>query len=215
MRCGIGIILACLGLAPPALAGPWLRNVDDRFVALSYTPRDDATQETGIYAELGAAPNLTVGIDANYTVETGHALAFARVPLRRGDWVAAVDLGLGVHMYPGVSGPMARLLFGVGRPLEWRGRTGWAAVAIGPEWRSGAGGVAWKTDAVAGFNGPAAINPVVSLETYLAASGDLYWTLVPGLTYRDRSDRTWLLAYERKGGADRAHGIRFALWLQF
>lgn len=211
------LLLVGLSLAAPAAAGPWLRDPRVSFLSLQSTPRSNGEIEYGIFGERGIAPWLTLGVDLNDNGTSGHALAFARFPILRGDWVASVDLALGGHRYRSDSGAMARALFGLGRDIEVLGAPGWAAISVGPEWRQGNGGMAWKADAVVGFKADRLLNPILSVETYLAPNSDLYWSVIPGVLIRGKErGRTWQVGLEQKGGPSQSvTGIRIGYWIDF
>ncbi|QEW18901.1 hypothetical protein LA6_001077 [Marinibacterium anthonyi] len=211
------LLLVGLSLAAPAAAGPWLRDPRVSFLSLQSTPRSNGEIEYGIFGERGIAPWLTLGVDLNDNGTSGHALAFARFPILRGDWVASVDVALGGHRYRSDSGAMARALFGLGRDIEVLGAPGWAAISVGPEWRQGNGGMAWKADAVVGFKADRLLNPILSVETYLAPNSDLYWSVIPGVLIRGKErGRTWQVGLEQKGGPSQSvTGIRIGYWIDF
>lgn len=211
------LLLVGLSLAAPAAAGPWLRDPRVSFLSLQSTPRSNGEIEYGIFGERGIAPWLTLGVDLNDNGTSGHALAFARFPILRGDWVASVDVALGGHRYRSDSGAMARALFGLGRDIEVLGAPGWAAISVGPEWRQGNGGMAWKADAVVGFKADRLLNPILSVETYLAPNSDLYWSVIPGVLIRGKErGRTWQVGLEQKNGPSQSvTGIRIGYWIDF
>lgn len=148
---------------------------------------------------------------------SGHALAFARLPIVRGRWVAAVDLAAGGHRYQTDTGAMGRALFGIGRDVQAFGMPGWAALSVGPEWRQGNDGLAWKADGVVGFKADRLLNPILSVETYMAPNSDVYWSVIPGVLINGRKDgRTWLAGLEQKGGpAEMTTGLRLSYWIDF
>ncbi|MAC78285.1 MAG: hypothetical protein CML66_09495 [Rhodobacteraceae bacterium] len=211
------LLLVGLSLAAPAAAGPWLRDPRVSFLSLQSTPRSNGEIEYGIFGERGIAPWLTLGVDLNDNGTSGHALAFARFPILRGDWVASVDVALGGHRYRSDTGAMARALFGLGRDIEVLGAPGWAAISVGPEWRQGNGGMAWKADAVVGFKADRLLNPILSVETYLAPNSDLYWSVIPGVLIRGKErGRTWQVGLEQKNGPSQSvTGIRIGYWIDF
>ena len=216
MRVAAALCLIWL-LALPASGGPWLRDPRLSFVSLQTTPRHTGQVEYGLFAERGVTPWLTLGVDVNDNGTSGHALAFARFPILRGDWVAAVDLAAGGHRYQSDSGAMGRALFGLGRSVTVAGAPGWAALSVGPEWRQGNGGLAWKADGVLGLKAARRVNPILSVESYLAPNSDFYWSVIPGATIRGRKPgRTWLVGLEQKGGpGDMTTGLRLGYWIDF
>ncbi|MGR3805321.1 hypothetical protein [Marinibacterium profundimaris] len=210
-------LLVLVALALPASAGPWLRDPRVSFLSFQATPRSDGQVEYGFFGERGMTPWLTLGLDLNDNGTSGHALAFARLPVSRNDWVASFDLALGGHRYKDDTGSMARVLFGIGRNIEVWDMPGWAALNVGPEWRQGNGGAAWKADGVIGFSADRAVNPILSVETYLSPGKDLYWSVIPGALVRGKTEgRTWLFGLEQKGGpSEMTTGLRIGYWIDF
>ena len=217
MHRAAALCLVFLMLPAIAMAGPWLRDPRISFLSVQTTPRSNGQLENGFFGERGITPWLTLGADLNDNGTSGHALAFARFPILRGKWVAAVDVALGGHRYKSDTGAMARVLFGLGRNIKIANAPGWAALSVGPEWRQGNGGLAWKADAVVGFKADRPINPIISLETYLAPNSDLYWSVIPGVLIRGKKKgRTWLVGLEQKGGpAEMTPGLRIGYWIDF
>lgn len=216
MQWVIRVSVAILLSSSPVLAGPWLRDPSLSFLSLQATPRDDGTAEFGLFAERGVTDRLTLGVDVNDNGDAGHALAFARLPIHRGDWVAAVDLGLGGHRYKDDSGGMARLLFGLGRNVQVGDAPGWFALSVGPEWRQDAGGAAWKADGVLGLSADRKVNPILGVETFLAPNDDFYWSAIPGVTVRAGQGKTLIFGVERRGGPSlNTLGFRTGIWFDF
>ncbi|MGV6848327.1 MAG: hypothetical protein ACWA5A_08110 [Marinibacterium sp.] len=212
----MSLCLAGILLALPATAGPWLRDPSLSFASFQITPRTDGAAELGIFAERGLTHRLTLGVDLNDNGTSGHALVFARLPIHRATWVASIDLALGGHRYRRDTGAMARVLAGLGRNIRIGEIPGWAALSVGPEWRQGNGGAAWKADATVGFKAARPVNPILSVETYLAPSGSFYWSVIPGITVRESRSRTWIFGLERRGGPGvNTLGLRAGLWVDF
>lgn len=216
MRAHLALCLIWL-LALPAHGGPWLRDPRLSFGSVQVTPRSSGEVEYGLFAERGVTPWLTLGVDLNDNGTSGHALVFARLPILRGQWVAAVDLAAGGHRYQSDTGAMGRALFGLGRNVSLAGAPGWAALSVGPEWREGNSGLAWKADGVLGFKADRWVNPILSVETFLAPNNDFYWSIIPGALIDGRkSGRTWLLGVEQKGGpGEMTTGLRLGYWIDF
>lgn len=217
MRRIAAVLLCAVIMAGPVMAGPWLRDPRISFLSLQSTPRTNGEVEYGIFGERGITPWLTLGVDLNDNGSSGHALAFARFPILRGNWVASVDVAAGGHRYKSDTGAMARVLFGLGRNIELWGAPGWAALNVGPEWRQGNGGMAWKADGVVGFKADRKVNPILSVETYLAPNNDLYWSVIPGILVRGKQkDRTWQIGLEQKTGpSESVTGLRVGYWIDF
>ena len=81
----------------------------------------------------------------------------------------------------------------------------------------GNGGMAWKADAVVGFKADRLLNPILSVETYLAPNSDLYWSVIPGVLIRGKErGRTWQVGLEQKNGPSQSvTGIRIGYWIDF
>ncbi|MEM8728784.1 MAG: hypothetical protein AAGF79_02610 [Pseudomonadota bacterium] len=217
MRRLAALCLLTLSLAASAAAGPWLRDPRVSFLSVQSTPRSTGQVENGVFAERGITPHLTLGVDFNDNATSGHALVFARFPISQDNWVAAVDVALGAHHYEYRYAPMARIQFGIGRSIEIAGQPGWAAISLGPEWRQGNDGSAWKADGVLGLKADRAVNPILSVETYLSPTREFYWSVIPGALVRGRKPgRTWLFGVEQKGGpVDMSTGLRIGYWIDF
>lgn len=124
----LGVILGCL--AGSALAGAWPREKGRTFLSVSTVPaRTSSADWSGVYAERGLTPRLTLGFDAGRGhAELGdwQALAFLRwdlapeARLRR-----AVSLGLGARAAEGTITPLIRPAFALGRGFESRLGHGW------------------------------------------------------------------------------------------
>ena len=151
------MLAVLLGLAAaPAAGGAWLRAPGEVFVSLSGEARLSAAPKrpggepfrlsdrfTTLYAEYGAGPRLTLGLDAG-AGDSAQAVAFLRRPLIPAEGPMRLSYTLGAGAYDDGAGGREGVLRGGlswGRGFATRFGNGWAnADAIG-EWRleSGAG----------------------------------------------------------------------------
>lgn len=128
MRC-VTLLAALFGLTlcTPALAGPWLRAPGEGFLSWSVKILDDADAKgySTFYAEYGANPDLTVGLDLG-SDDGGEAkaLAFVIMPLSRGPLHMTFQLAAGMID----DGPAFRPGISVGRPLTLAGLGGWWSI---------------------------------------------------------------------------------------
>lgn len=122
----LGCLLAWLA-AGPAVAGAWLRAEGDGFASWSVKVQDGAYSRgySTFYAEYGANPDLTVGLDAGSDERGDYkVLGFVLMPISRDKLHVAFQLAAGA-----VAGdPAIRPGLSVGRGLELGGLSGWANI---------------------------------------------------------------------------------------
>ncbi|WP_264212490.1 hypothetical protein [Leisingera thetidis] len=213
---------ACLALAlaQPAAGGAWLEDPGKGFAAASATyrtSRGGAAHELGYYAAYGAAPKLTLGVDLNRNADvSGHALIFARLPLRQGSRSRlAVETGIGGNHYRGYWQMMQKTTLSYGRSLETRHGSGWLAIGAAYELRNGGLDAIWKLDATLGLHRPGKAAPMLQIETARPESGRLSYALTPVMRYPMKDGRELLLGLEyRKAGRD-SLGLKLSLWQKF
>lgn len=169
----------------PAGAGAWLRAEGDGFLSWATKVQDGEAAKTysTIYAEYGANPDLTLGLDMG-SDETGDhkALAFVLMPLSREGVHVAFELAAGTLG----EGPALRPGLSVGKGLTLGDFSGWWSVdtqaSITP------GDVALAVDATLGVTlweetqligqmqqGGPLIDP-----DFIRLSGSLVWPIAPG-----------------------------------
>ena len=142
MRVAIVASLFLTIWAPAVLAGAWLREHKSVFTAIGVTVRTDMLvleTENKFYLEYGLSRRVTLGLDYNEIPgQSGHALAFFRLPLGPTDRPAryAVELGLGKHHLQGERSNMYKFTLAFGRGFESRWGNGWVGVEAAYEQRT-------------------------------------------------------------------------------
>lgn len=227
MRRLSAILLTCFALAGHADAGAWLQEQGKTFLSLggsAFGNRYALEQEYRVYAEYGAFPRLTLGLDINEKPQlAGHALAFARLPLPS-PWKQtklAAEIGAGVHHLEYYLGdtpefyPMykATLALGRGFQIPWGG--GWAALDLAAERRAGLSDPVFKLDATLGMSSGPRIKPLFRLETYQTQDLPVEWTLRPALMFDVHPGITFVLGLEAKSITPDAVGLSLDLWRRF
>jgi hypothetical protein len=223
MRLAQAILLVALLAAPAARAGAWMRDEGTGFLAVFATFGRTAaglSHDTGFYAEYGARPRLTLGVDVNTRSDlAGHALGFLRVPLtgsgRRTQ--IALDLGIGAHLDSGGSdwNPMARATLALGRSFASGLGDGWFGVDVAYERRFGQPEGAIKLDSVIGLSSGPRFRPLLQLETCQVLGGRIDWTATASVMIDGRKGRTWVIGVQRGSAEGGRLGIKAALWRSF
>lgn len=221
MRKILAALLFCALGAPPAQAGAWLREHKSVFVAVGSTVRGSLEvpleSENSVYAEYGAWPRLTFGIDYNeIRGKAGHALLFVRVPIGPTDRRTrfATDVSVGRHHQQGVWSPMYKLAFAVGRGFDSRWGSGWMAAETAYEVRTAQPDPAIKLDAVIGLSSGPRVRPLLKLETLYLPDKPVGWSVTPGIMF-DVGKSTWVIGVERRSSLKKTYGLTFGLWRSF
>src|SRR5690554_6335396 len=196
----------------PADAGAWLRAEGDGFLSSAIKVQDGEAAKTysTIYAEYGANPDLTVGLDIG-SDEIGDykALAFVLMPLSREGVHVAFELAAGTLE----EGPALRPGLSLGKGLTLGDFSGWWSVdtraSIVP------GDVALAVDATLGVTlweetqligqmqqGGPLIDPDL-----IRLSGSLVWPIAPGRKMEGS------LSTSLKNAED--FGVKLGVWHSF
>jgi len=206
--------------AHPVHAGAWLREKDSVFAALSVTsfPGDfgDFKSKGSFYAEWGARPSLTIGLDAEEHQDLyGHALVFGRMQIANLGNAGrfAGEFGLGVHHQQRQSWALYKLGLSYGKGLETRIGNGWLAVDTALEYRSHQALLS-KLDVTVGLSSNRRLDPLLQIETTYVSGQSLYWSARPSIMFRPREAGTWVVGIERNSYQSRT-GLKFALWHEF
>lgn len=223
MRLAQAIVLLALLAAPAARAGAWMRDQGAGFLALSATLGQDGgglRHDTGLYAEYGAWPRLTLGIDANTRSDLAtHVLGFARVPLsgpgRR--MRLALDLGVGAHLDSGGGDwkPMARATLSLGRSFASILGDGWFGVDAAYERRFGQPTAAIRLDTTIGLSSGPRFRPLIQMETYHVSDGRTDWAASASVMIDGRRGRTWVVGFRHESADGGRIALRAALWRSF
>ncbi|MEX0348689.1 MAG: hypothetical protein AB3N15_04630 [Paracoccaceae bacterium] len=215
------ISLMVLGGSAPGYAGAWLQEKGRGFLSATttgYRPGATVEYRSAIYAEYGLMSRLTLGIDVNdRAANSGHALAFARLPLSPSEWQNrfAIELGTGAHHTLGRTAAMHKITLSYGRNLVSGLGPGWIAADTALEYRTGLNQKIRKFDLTMGLSADRRVNPLLQIETAHVRGGDLYWTLTPALLIRGKKGRRWLIGLERRSAHPEGFGLKFGFWRNF
>lgn len=205
----------------PAMSGAWLREQGTAFAAASVTVFSDEMggyeYKTGLYAEWGFRPRLTLGLDAEEHRDLyGHALVFARVPVADfgNPGRLAAEFGLGAYHNGIRAWALYKATLSYGKGIETGLGNGWLAVDAALEYRSH-DALIRKLDFTIGLNSGRRLDPLMQVETSYTPGRSVYWTARPSLIYRPKSGKiTWIFGAERNSvRADT--GVKFALWTTY
>ena len=213
---------ACLALllAHPADSGAWLEAPGKGFASASAAYRQTsrgAQHELGYYGAYGITPKLTLGIDLNRNADvSGHALVFARLPLREGGrYRLALETAFGGNHDRGIWMTMQRTTLSYGRGFGTGGTSGWLAIDAAYELRNSGLAAAWKLDATLGLNRAGKAAPMLQIETYKPDGGTFSYSLTPSLRYPLRSGRELLIGLEHRSAAEHSLGLKLGVWQKF
>lgn len=215
------MLLLFLMLCGPLSAGAWLREKDAVFAAASVTAfreeSDVYKYKSALYAEWGARPNLTIGLDAEEHQDLyGHALIFARIPLadfgRAGRFAA--EFGVGAHHRQYGAWAMYKTTLAYGKGIETGLGAGWIAIDTALEYRTHAALIR-KLDFTAGLSSGRRLDPLLQIETAYVPGRPWYWSARPSLIYRPKTGKTsWIFGAERNSARDHI-GFKVSLWLNY
>ena len=221
MRAALAIMFFCLAAPGPGLAGAWLRGEGETFLSVTGTLRETASDiglETDIYLEHGLGPRLTAGLVFNDNgVDSGHALAFLRLPLgpMEGASRFSLELGLGAHHFFDAWRPMQKVTLAYGRGLSWEGGSGWLSLDAAVEHRQGLPDPDYKLDLTLGQSGGAKLRPMLKLGTTYAPGLPLGWTASAHMLIDGPKDVTWSLGVERKRAGQLSTALVVGVWRRF
>ncbi len=214
-------VAICLVAGETADSGAWMRDPGTGFSAVSATLRPGETAheyETGLYGEYGLLPRLTLGLDLNQTSSlSGHALAFARIPLRTHSdrHRLSLEFGIGAAQYLGTWTPMQKMTLSYGSALPSGFGPGWVNLALAAESRGHMPDLLYKLDATLGLDGARAVQPLLQIETARTAASPLLWSVTPSVRIRGRKRQSWLIGVEFRQATRRTTGVKAALWRSF
>lgn len=221
LRAAVIVTIALAAFAAPAAAGAWLRESGAGFLSVSTIARTTPAgreAETGLYAEYGVRPRLTLGLDVNERPgAAGHALIFLRRPIETGSPATrlAAELALGGHHVAGRWSGMTRLSLSLGREFSGPLASGWVNLDAVAELRGGLSPPFFKLDATFGLSSGPRLRPLVRLESVARPGMRTALTLTPAVMIEGHGGLTWVLGLERKFTPVRSIGIRLELWQKF
>lgn len=219
MKAACATCLALL-LAPPAAGGAWLEPPGQGFASASATYRHtggQAVHELDYYGSYGITRNLTLGVELNQNADvSGHALIFARLPLRAGPrYRLALEAGFGGNHAQGLWQRMQKTTLSYGRSFDTGRATGWLAIDAAYELRNGGLDAAWKLDASLGLNRRGKAAPMLQIETAKPEGGRFSYALTPALRYPLSGRRELILGLEYRNAGQHSLGLELGLWQRF
>lgn len=213
---------ACLtlALAQPAAGGAWLEKPGQGFAAASATYRQAGSEgayELSYYGAYGISPKLSLGVDLNQHADiSGHALVFARLPLRKGPrYRLAVEAGAGGNHVRGLWQMMQKTTLSYGRNFRTGATGGWLAVDAAYELRNGGREAIWKLDATLGLRRPGKPAPMLQIETSKPEGSRFSYALTPALRLPLKAGRELVLGLEYRQAGQRSLGLELGLWQRF
>ncbi|MCL6282964.1 hypothetical protein M3P21_05400 [Ruegeria sp. 2012CJ41-6] len=215
------ILLMVLGGATPGVAGAWLQEKGGGFLSATttgYRPGEVVEYRSAIYAEYGLLNRLTLGLDINdRAANSGHAFAFARLPLSPPNWRNrfAIELGTGAHHTLGQTAAMHKITLSYGRNVVTGLGPGWIAADAALEYRTGIDQQISKFDLTLGMSADRFVNPLLQIETAHVRDDVLYWTVTPALLLRGKKGMRWLIGVERRSAHPDGFGLKFGFWRDF
>ncbi len=219
---GFLVILSCLSLATPALAGPWMREKGATFTSASFTLNYFYETGSNTYLEYGLRDDMTVGADIgifrNSTIgQSGTATLFLRRPLgnRDGKNLWAYELGVGASWQGMLISPHFKTALTWGHGITFRGKGGWTSIDTSIRWDLGYAAHLVKIDGTVGLNMSDRFAGM--FQIYVSHSkGDTAAILAPSVIYTPRKGKSrWQLGLENPIGDRRRTAIKFGLWREF
>lgn len=207
--------------AAPANSGAWLQEKGSVFFALSATrfpdAEDDTKRSASLFAEWGATPTLTLGLDIDEHEDLyGHALVFARFPIadlgKRGRFAA--EFGIGAHHRNIRTWALYKVTLSYGKGFQNSWGTGWVNMDAALEYRTH-DDLFRKFDITAGFFSQFWVNPLLQVETTYRPDEPVYWKARPSVMFRRPGGKTtWIVGVEHASRTSK-NGVRFAVWRDF
>ncbi|WP_306151136.1 hypothetical protein [Roseovarius sp. MMSF_3281] len=232
----LAVTLLCLA-AGGASAGPWPRTKGETFLSTSLEAGDTDTYGA-LYAEYGAAPSLTLGLDLGSSLSrTKQAIAFARWPVGNTDTPLrmAVQLGLGYaerwrippfKLVVTGGGPLPALPaarpkmrpvvqtgFSIGKGIKLLGRNGWLSLDTRAE-ADDALATTYQADATVGLTTRKGHMLIVQLQTGATDAGQSWASLAPSVVM-ELSDSTHVELGVTASVTGGHHAARLGLWQKF
>ena len=182
----------------------------------------------GYYRDFGLSERLDLGIDLNQQDrQSGHALIFARFPLRQGANTTQIsaELALGGNHTNLLWHPMYRFTLSAGRSIPTRRGNLWGSLNLSFEQRGDAPHPLWKLDGNFGLDSNQRVAPLLQIETSFGQGADFTYAVIPSVRIRlsglsiagkqrcEKSDLTIGLDYRRAN--TQSLGLKIALWQRF
>lgn len=188
LRASALILAFCAAALPLAAhAGAWKQPVDAGFSATSFVLRNTdlgLVSEFGYYRDFGISKHFDLGIDLNQQgYQSGHALIFARLPLRQGPdkTQIAAELALGANHTAMLWHPMYRLTLSAGRSTSTKHGNLWGNLDLSYEQTGDRPHPLWKLNGSFGLDTQRRVKPLLQLETSYGQGADFSYTVTPSI----------------------------------
>ncbi len=231
-RAGFLALTLCFALLPQsALSGAWKRALGTGFAATSFALRNTdqgLTTEFGYHRDFGLNSRFDLGIDLNQVgSQSGHALLFARLPLRQRPNATrlATELALGGNHSQGVWQPMYRLTVSAGRGFATRQGNLWGNLDLIYEKRGDAQHALWKLDGSFGLTTGRRLSPLLQIETAFGNGTDFSYAITPSIRLslsglslpapKVFETSELVIGIEYRQAKTQSLGLKIALWQRF
>lgn len=222
MRYQFLFLLAVMGAAPCAQAGPWLREKGTSFSAVSLTTTYYLETTSQTYLEHGLSDATTLIADIgmarfHYAPHTGYATLSMRRALSAADATSkwAYELGVGAGWIGTQTLPHVRAALSWGRGMTWGETSGWMTVDGAVIWDLRHGLHVTKLDTTVGMNFTDSTKGMLQLYTAHAA-GQSFGSIAPSVVYQPAATK-----FSIQVGAESPLGdwgnsaIKIGLWRSF
>lgn len=223
IRVMFGVLLWLVGAGTPALAGAWLREPGNSFLAVSSTTRTQtdyflSNTDSSIYFETGVLKNLTLGADLNFTSQKdGHIIAFLRRPLGATDGQnrLAYELGIGARQRMQNKDAVVKLGLSFGRGFETVIGNGWIAVDSSFEYKTPSGDTLVKLDATFGVSISPRFKAMLQIQSMYRSEDNSSVDIIPSLLWEIRPKSYLLMGVESRQSQVDMIGIKVGFWREF
>ncbi|MGP3699156.1 hypothetical protein [Rhodobacter sp. NSM] len=125
---GLAALAGAALCASPAASGPWAREEGSLFLTISHQQDAASDSWTGLWAEYGFTPRITLGLDGGMSGGgDGKLILWAQKAWERGPHRIAASAGVGASFIAGKASPLLQVGGGWGRGVTTRFGPGWLA----------------------------------------------------------------------------------------
>jgi hypothetical protein len=220
MRALMALVLILL--AAEATAGAWPREPGTAFLSFANIPTRSRQGETaawtGLYAEYGLSPRITLGLDADWrsSGDNWSAWGFARYDLAPGaEWRRAVSLGIGRRGFGSRSELVLRPGLHLGRGIQTRWGPGWVEAEAQAIYAPASGWTAWKLDGTFGIKPRPDRLLILQLQTSRYPGQAQQLRLAPSVVRRFGRSLSLEFGLVADLAAPQALGVKIGSWLEF